>query len=309
MSRAVEAEGPVPGGLPDLGVGPVPVGGRAEEVRPGLVRLTGPNPGVMTGPGTNTYLVGTGRLAVVDPGPDDPGHRRAILAEAGRQGGEIAWILVTHAHPDHAPGAGGLAGATGARVIGFGHAGAGFRPDLAVGDGWVLDGGSFRLRAVHTPGHASDHLCWLLEERGVLLSGDHLMEGSTVVIRPPDGDMGEYLRSLGRVADLDPGLTAIAPGHGRLIGDPAAAVEAVVAHRLERERLVAAALTRAGTASVDQLLDEVYPDIGEVLRPVARFSLWAHLRKLAEDGRISSTLEADLRAADPEAELRAGWTA
>lgn len=309
MTRAVPEPSVGPGRVPDLGVGPVPVPGTAHELLPQLVRLTAPNPGFMTGPGTNTYLVGRDELAVVDPGPDDQRHRRAILDEVARRRATVRWVVVTHSHPDHAPGARALAAATGAATIGFGHRAAGFEPDRPVDEGWVLDGGSFSLRAVHTPGHASEHLCWLLEEPSVLLSGDHVMHGSTVVIRPPDGDMAEYLTSLRRVLDLDPVLSAIAPGHGRLIGDPTAAVEAIVAHRLEREQLVAAALTGAGTASVDQILGDVYPDVAEPLLPVARMSLWAHLRKLEDDGRVSSTLDGELRSTDPEAELSAPWTA
>ena len=272
-----------PAPVPDTGTGPAPVAGRVDELAPGLVRVTAPNPGVMTGPGTNTYLVGTGEVAVVDPGPDDPAHLRRVEEAVERAGGSIRWVLVTHTHPDHAPGAVPLARRAGATLVGYG-ARDGFVPDVAAGDGWELAAPSFRLRALHMPGHASDHLCWLLVEQRICLSGDHVMHGATVVIRPPDGDMAAYLSSLERLGSLDPPLRAIAPGHGRLIGDPGTVVAGIVAHRLEREALVARALRDAGTATIDQLVGTVYADVDPTLLPIARHSLWAHLRKLAGDG-------------------------
>lgn len=272
-----------PGPLPDHSGGPAPRPGEAAVLAPGLVRVTAPNPGFMTGPGTNTYLVGAGELAVVDPGPDNPAHLGAILG-AARSRGRIRWIVVTHTHADHAPGAGALARATGAERIGYGPSD-GFVPDRRAADGWRLTTASFALRAVHTPGHASNHLCWLLEPDGVLFSGDHVMQGSTVVIAPPDGDMAAYLASLQAVLDLEPPVTAIAPGHGRLLVDPRGAVSAVIAHRRRREALVLACLAERGTAGVDQLLRPVYGDVDEERHPVARLSLWAHLRKLTSEGR------------------------
>lgn len=272
--------------VPDAGVGPPPAPGRVDELAPGLVRLTAPNPGVMTGPGTNTYLVGTGgELAVVDPGPDDPDHRQAILAAADGRG-VVRWVLTTHTHPDHAPGAAPLGRRVGAPLVGY-EARDGFVPDVTAGDGWTLEVGGLRLRAVHTPGHAGNHLCWLLEPSRVLLSGDHVMHGATVVIRPPDGDMAAYLASLERLRTED--LTAIAPGHGRLIGDPQPVVDAIVAHRLEREAVVARVLEATGGGTVDELLPAVYADVAPALLPIARWSLWAHLRKLVADGRAWAT--------------------
>jgi glyoxylase-like metal-dependent hydrolase (beta-lactamase superfamily II) len=290
-------------GVPDLGVGPAPVPGRLDELATGLHRLTAPNPGLMTGPGTNTYLLGAGsgrsNLAVVDPGPDDATHRGAIVAAASTLG-PIRWVLVTHTHPDHAPGAAALAEQTGAEVIGFGQA-EGFAPDRCVGDGWTLrlaggegsDGGRLddgageriTLEAVHTPGHASDHLCWLLRESGTLLTGDHVMHGSTVVIRPPDGDLGQYLASLAKVRDLTPAVQTLAPGHGRLMTPVVPVIDALIAHRRGRHERVAEALSSLGEAGIDDLLPSVYDDVTEAQLPVARFSLWAHLRALAEDGR------------------------
>jgi glyoxylase-like metal-dependent hydrolase (beta-lactamase superfamily II) len=270
----------------------------ADPARPvalasGVVRVTAPNPGMMTGPGTNSYLVGTSELVVVDPGPDEASHVDALV-ETGA--GRIRWIVVTHTHPDHAPAAAQLAERTGAEVIGFG-ARDGFEPDRVVGEGFELAGDGFCLRAVHTPGHASNHLCWLLLEEQMLFSGDHVMQGSTVVIAPPDGDMARYLQSLERLRQLDPPLRCIAPGHGSLLEDPDAVVGGIVAHRLERERAVAAALRTAGRASVDELVPTVYADVHEALHPVARFSLWAHLRKLGDEGRARSDDRDDVAAA------------
>jgi glyoxylase-like metal-dependent hydrolase (beta-lactamase superfamily II) len=289
-------------GVPELGVGPAPVPGRLDELAAGLHRLTAPNPGLMTGPGTNTYLLGAGyrraNQAVVDPGPDDATHRAAIVAAASTLG-TIRWVLVTHTHPDHAPGAAALAEQTGAEVIGFGPT-EGFAPDRCVGDGWTLrlaageggDGGAdddagdgITMEAVHTPGHASDHLCWLLRESGTLLTGDHVMHGSTVVIRPPDGDLAQYLASLVKVRDFTPALQTLAPGHGRLMTPVAPVIDALIAHRRGRHERVAGALSALGEAGVDDLLPSVYDDVSEAQLPVARFSLWAHLRALAEEGR------------------------
>jgi glyoxylase-like metal-dependent hydrolase (beta-lactamase superfamily II) len=269
---------------------------RADSVAPGVVRITAANPGVMTGPGTNTYLLGTDELAVIDPGPDVDAHLDAVAA-AGQ--GRIRWIFVTHTHPDHAPGAAGLAERTGAERLGFASRD-GFTADRTVADGFELRRPGLSLRAVHTPGHASNHLCYLAELElpdGVgtgtgstmLFSGDHVMDGSTVVISPPDGDMAVYLASLAALGTLQPAVDVIAPGHGRLIEDPGAAVGAYIAHRLEREERVALALAAAGSATVDQLVPVVYEDVDEDRHPIASRSLWAHLRKLADDGRARGT--------------------
>jgi len=176
-----------------------------------------------------------------------------------------------------------------------------------VGDGFALGPPGPALSAVHTPGHASDHLCWLLDRAGadgpsrVLFSGDHVMQGSTVVIAPPDGDMAAYLSSLRRVVALDPPVEVIAPGHGGLIGDPAAAVEALIAHRRRRGDRVAAALRGGGRSTVDQLVPIVYDDVEWERYPIARRSLWAHLRMLAVDGSVRTT--------DPDDESAVWWWA
>jgi len=270
----------------------MPVPGEAVEIAPGVIRLTAPNPGPMTGPGTNSYLLGRRPVTVLDPGPDDEVHVGRLLAAAP---GPIGVVAVTHTHPDHAPAAAALARASGATVVGFG-ARDGFEPDATAAEGYGIDvDGRTTLRALHTPGHASNHLCWLLEEEGVLFSGDHVMDGSTVVIAPPDGDMAAYLDQLRRLRRL--GLGAIAPGHGRLITDPDARLDGYLAHRAEREQQVVTALAAAPEPqTVADLVAAIYVGTPEALLPVARFSVWAHLRKLAAEGRASCADADDVAA-------------
>jgi glyoxylase-like metal-dependent hydrolase (beta-lactamase superfamily II) len=257
------------------------VAGVARALSPLVRRIVAPNPGLMTGPGTNTYLVGIDEIVVIDPGPDDDGHLDSIV---GCGGDRIRWIAVTHTHPDHSPGAAGLKARTGAQVLGYG-AKDGFKPDLRVREGHTIEATEFRLKALHTPGHASNHLCWYLEEERMLFSGDHLMQGSTVVIKPPDGDMAAYLESLERLRKMR--LRAIAPGHGHLLEEPKETIDWYIAHRLEREQKVAEVLAERGTATIAELLPEVYGDVDPALHPVARYSLHAHLLKLAKEGRAS----------------------
>jgi glyoxylase-like metal-dependent hydrolase (beta-lactamase superfamily II) len=242
-------------------------------------RIVAPNPGLMTGPGTNTYLIGVDEIVVVDPGPADAAHLDAIV---GCGGDRIRWIAVTHTHPDHAPGVAGLKARTGAEVLGY-EARDGFVPDTEIGEGFELEGTEFRLQAVYTPGHASNHLCYLLLNERMLLSGDHVMEGSTVVISPPDGDMAVYLDSLRRLLSLR--LRSIAPGHGQPIEDPDAYVTAYLDHRAAREQEIVDALA-AGLTTIDAVVARVYADVAEELHPVARRTVHAHLRKLAQEGRV-----------------------
>ena len=269
--------------------------GVVTELSPLVRRVLAPNPGIMTGPGTNTYLIGRQAVAVIDPGPDDSEEHLDAVAAAGA--GRIKWILVTHTHPDHSPGAVGLKARTGAQVLGFDERD-GFVPDEAIGDGWVLEAPGFRLSALHTPGHASNHLCYRLDGERLLFSGDHIMNGSTVVIAPPDGDMAAYLDALEALKEQV--LDAVAPGHGPWIDDPAAKLDEYITHRLAREAAIAAALEAAGHATVEELVASVYTDVPEVLHPIARFSVWAHLRKLAADGKAAG--------ADPD-DMQAPWSA
>jgi glyoxylase-like metal-dependent hydrolase (beta-lactamase superfamily II) len=244
------------------------------------------NPGMMTGPGTNTYLVGQDEIAVIDPGPDDADHLDAIAAAGS---GRIRWILCTHTHGDHSPGAAGLKERTGAEVLAFADRD-GLVCDRHLVDGDTIEGTEFTLRVIHTPGHAANHICFLLERDRLLFSGDHIMDGSTVVITPLDGDMGEYLASLERLQAWSPALRAIAPAHGHVIDDPAAKLDDYITHRLEREAQVLAALQGFGADGADtaQLVEAIYTDVPEFLWPVARFSVWAHLRKLDDEGTASA---------------------
>jgi glyoxylase-like metal-dependent hydrolase (beta-lactamase superfamily II)/8-oxo-dGTP pyrophosphatase MutT (NUDIX family) len=252
-----------------------------------VTRLTAPNPGMMTGPGTNTYLVGEADRAVVDPGPDIPSHIEKILAF-----GNIKWVLCTHTHSDHSPAAAAIRAATGAKLLGR-PAPAGqdatFKPDVVLEHGERLEMGAIALRAIHTPGHASNHLCYLLEPTRMLFSGDHVMQGSTVVINPPDGDMRAYLRSLEKL--LAEEIAIIAPGHGYLIGAPNKELRRLIAHRLAREEKVREALARIGPASVDELLPLVYDDVPARIHGVAARSLTAHLEKLVADGLVRALNE------------------
>jgi len=264
--------------------------GRVVQLSERVRRLTAPNGSVMTGPGTNTYFVGDphgAACAVIDPGPDDASHVEAIMAAAPAP---IRWIIVTHTHRDHSPAAAALKARTGAPLFGMRARfaewqDAGFAPDRLVTDGERLAvGDRSTLRAIHTPGHASNHVCYLLEEERTLFTGDHVMQGSTVVINPPDGDMAQYIDALHALLRED--LEWLAPGHGFLIERPADAVERLIRHRLGREAKVLDALRVLGPSELDPLLVRVYDDVPVLMHPVAQRSLTAHLLKLAAEGRV-----------------------
>lgn len=261
------------------------VSGQLDEIAPGVRRLVAHNASYMTGPGTNTYLLGRDSYAVIDPGPLGDEHVRRILAETN---GRIDAVLVTHTHRDHSPAAMLIAQATGAQVLGRappddGRQDLSFAPTRTLHDNDRVSLDGSILRAVHTPGHASNHLCYVLEATGLIFTGDHLMQGSTVVIAPPDGHMGQYLRSLQRL-QREP-VTRIAPGHGLTIEDAQAEVARIITHRLQREAKVVSRLSDAGRATVDDLVARVYDDVDPRLHPLAKSSLLAHLIKLEEDRR------------------------
>ncbi len=259
---------------------------------PGVRRFVAPNPSMMTGPGTNTYLFGEREIAVLDPGPVIESHLEHIERDAG---GRIRWILVTHTHPDHSPAARVLAERTGAELLGRPapkgeHQDATFVPDRVLDDGAALATDEFVLEAVHTPGHASNHLCYRHVASNWLFTGDHVIDGSTVVINPPDGNMKQYIESLRRVLDL--GIDAIVPGHGEVIKDYERLVNWIIDHRLEREAKVVAALRANPDLTSHDLVPHVYQDVPEKLYGLAERSLLAHLIKLEEDGRAAT--EGDL---------------
>jgi glyoxylase-like metal-dependent hydrolase (beta-lactamase superfamily II) len=257
------------------------VTGVASALSPMVRRVLAPNPGVMTGPGTNTYLVGIDEVAVIDPGVVDESHLDAIV---GCGGDRIRWILCTHTHPDHSPGAAPLKERTGAEVLAFA-ARDGLEVDTLIDEGFRIEATEFRLRAVHTPGHASNHLCYLLEGERLLFSGDHIMQGSTVVVAPPDGDMAAYLESLDRIRSMR--LRFIAPGHGHLIDEPDVVIDEYIEHRLEREQQVLASVHH-GDRTIDQIVARLYPDLIEELVLRAKQTVHAHLRKLAAEGKLTA---------------------
>lgn len=251
----------------------------AAALSPLVRRVRAPNASPMTGTGTNTYLVADDGIAVIDPGPDDARHVAAVLAATG--GRAVRWILVTHGHVDHAPAATALARATGAPVLAL--AGTAVPHDRGLRDGETVAGPGYTLRALHTPGHASDHLCFLLCEERALFAGDLVAQGSTVVIAPRDGDMAAYLASLGRVRALH--LARLYPGHGEPVDDPAALLDEYIAHRLMRERQIVDAL-RSGPRRVEALVAAIYTEVPQTLHPVAAQSVLAHLLKLRAEGRV-----------------------
>jgi glyoxylase-like metal-dependent hydrolase (beta-lactamase superfamily II) len=257
--------------------------GQCTTLSPCVRRIVARNAGLMTGPGTNTYLIGRDEVAILDPGPDDVLHLEVILAAAPR----IRWVLVTHTHPDHSPLVGQLAARTGAAIIGLpgsndGRQDTAFAPDRLPSDGERLSLGQCRLRAIHTPGHASNCVCYLLEDEGLLFTGDHVLEGVTPVILPPDGDMSAYIDSIGKLESRR--FERIAPGHGRVIEHGKETLAALRAHRLAREGKVLLSLRRLGAATLDDLTPVVYDDVAVERHRWARLTLEAHLIKLARDG-------------------------
>lgn len=259
--------------------------GEIVQLSPLVRRITAPNAGPLTGPGTNTYLLGKEKIIVLDPGPDDPSHLEAILAATHHR---IDTVVVTHTHEDHSPGAKPLAVKTGALLIGAeqrddGYQDLTFHADKAIENGKLVSTSEITLEAIHTPGHVGNHFCYLLKEEGMLFTGDHIMEGSTVVIIPPGGDMADYISSLQLLKRYP--VQSMAPGHGHLIQDPMSYVDYLINHRLKREQKVMDSLQKSGEISVTDLTKVVYDDVDVSLHGVASISLWAHLLKLEKEGR------------------------
>ncbi|WKZ81981.1 MAG: MBL fold metallo-hydrolase [Acidimicrobiia bacterium] len=234
-----------------------------------------PNPGPMTGPGTNCWVVSSGGEAVViDPGPDEPAHREAIVDAS--TGLTVAAVLVTHLHPDHTPLANPLGVLLGAPVMGAA-SGPGFDPDRTLADGDRVEFGDRSLEVIATPGHTPDSLSYRVDDR--LFTGDHIMGGSTVIVE----DMAQYMESLRKVLGI--GVEAIHPGHGPVLDRPDDVVAEYLAHRLERERQVLEAV-RSGAGSVGAVVERVYADVDRGLHAAAAISVEAHLRKLAGDALV-----------------------
>jgi glyoxylase-like metal-dependent hydrolase (beta-lactamase superfamily II) len=268
--------------------------GRCDQVSPLIRRVTARNPGPFTFLGTGTYIVGRGNVAVIDPGPDLGEHLEAILAAI--PGETVSHIVITHHHSDHSPLARALSKATGAKVWGravdtapvegemqleAGHDA--FVPDVPLTGGEIISGQGWTLEAIHTPGHTSNHICYALKEENALFSGDHIMGWSTTVITPPDGDMGDYLRSLGTVQDR--GFSTLWPTHGPPITDPAPFIAAYAAHRLDRERQILDRLA-AGDRPIKAMVPVIYAAVDPRLHAPAAHSVLAHMIGLVKSGRV-----------------------
>ncbi len=276
--------------------------GVAAQVSPLIRRVVARNPSPFTFKGTGTYVVGSGQVAIIDPGPDLTQHVAALLAALS--GETVSHILVTHTHIDHSPAAAAIKRATGAPTYGFGPHGSGraedrsgvggvteeggdhaFVPDVTLREGDVVDGPGWRLEAVHTPGHTSNHLCFALAEERALFSGDHVMGWSTSVIAPPDGDMGAYMRSLAKLMRRDDMIYW--PTHGPPIPDPKPFVQAFIAHRQERAAAILERLAQ-GDETIPSIVDHVYLGLDPRLKGAAGRSVLAHLVELVEHGKIDS---------------------
>jgi len=279
--------------------------GEAVDLGDGVKRITAPNPSPMTRDGTETYLVGREGAAVIDPGPDDPGHLAAIRAAAP----EIGAILVTHSHRDHSAGAARLAAETGAPVLAFGPHGAGmseammglaaeggigggegadegFRPDRTLGDGETVEGPGWRIAALWTPGHLSNHLAFALEGTGILFTGDVAMGWSTTLVSPPEGDMAQYMATLGRLMARAKTMDRrYLPGHGDPVEDPADLLSRHRAHRLARRDAVLAALGD-GPATAAELVPRVYRDVDPAMHGMAERNLLATLLWQRDEGAV-----------------------
>lgn len=280
-----------------------PVAGEVQRPEPGLRLVLAPNPSPMTFHGTNTFIVGKGAVAVIDPGPAHDGHLAAIMA-ALAPGERVSLILVSHSHRDHSPLAGPLSAETGAPVLAFGDASAGrsalmsalaengalgggegidtgFRPDATLADGDILEGDGWRLRAIHTPGHLGNHLCFAAELPAgpAIFTGDHVMAWSTSLVSPPDGDMGAFMRSLDRLGH-EPARRYY-PAHGGPVEDPAPRLAELTRHRRARETQILEAL-KDGSADAAALARRVYHGTPPALLPAAERNVLAHLIDLTE---------------------------
>ena len=262
----------------------VPVG--VAETRVPVRRILGRNPGAMTGSGTNSYLIGTHSLSLLDPGPTDALQFDSFMAAIGAA--RLDYIFVTHTHKDHSPGAARLQQATGAELVGLpapdvsGHDRS-FRPARAWHHGDLIDTEEYSVRLIHSPGHVSNHICFLLEDEQMLFTGDHVLQGTTSVILPPDGDMQAYLDSLHHLQTLS--LRYLAPGHGDIMEDPEAELANLIAHRLRREQKIVDCLGELGACHLDTLVRSVYDDVAAHLIVWAKKTLLAHLIKLQREGR------------------------
>jgi glyoxylase-like metal-dependent hydrolase (beta-lactamase superfamily II) len=262
--------------------------GVASALSPLVRRIVAPNPGPFTGAGTNTYLVGIDEVAVIDPGPDDKRHIDAIIGASMKE--RVRWVLLTHTHSDHSPGTARLVKSTGAEVLSFGRRmdkdGA-VTPDRVIGEGDTVEGTEFGLEVLHTPGHAPDHLCFLLEEERALFTGDNVLGGMFSVINPSrGGDMATYLATLTRLEKLR--LSRLCPAHGDVIEEPKARVQEYIAHRVDRERQILG-LLKTGPLKIPELVEVIYAgdELPNGLVEAAGWQVHAHLLKLKAEGKVT----------------------
>ena len=254
-----------------------------------IKKITANNGGVFTGNGTNTYLIGSDDITLIDPGPNDAEHIEKILSLGGDK---IKRILVTHTHKDHSPAA--LPISKKLKIPMFGRLvdrdseweDETFVPDTVLNHGDTISTNEYSLETIHTPGHASNHLCFYMKDIKCLLTGDHIMDGSTVVIAPPDGNMTEYINSLRLLEEYE--INYFAPGHGNIMKEPTKTINSIIRHRLSRESKVFRCVEKKQNLNIDQLLLLVYDDVPEMLHPIAKMSLLAHLIKLEEDGKLKN---------------------
>jgi glyoxylase-like metal-dependent hydrolase (beta-lactamase superfamily II) len=273
--------------------------GKAEVLAPGIRRVIANNPSPFTFHGTGTYILGTGKVAVIDPGPDDEAHIDAILACL--DGETVSHILVTHTHMDHSPGCRLLQAKTGAPTYAYGPHGAGkieqgvqveeggdmeFDPDHLLTHGEIIQGGDWSVECVYTPGHTSNHLCFQLREQKALFTGDHVMGWSTSIISPPDGDMADYILSLELLLERDDEIYW--PTHGPCIDEPKAHVQAYIAHRLEREQQIVACI-QGGTFKIREMVPLMYKDTPEFMYPAAARSVLAAMENLIKKGSVKGS--------------------
>lgn len=257
----------------------------AEDLSPLVTLVRAPNPGLMSGAGTNTYIVGTGDVAVIDPAVPDPVYIERVAREAGNRG-RVKVVLITHSHFDHIGGVVALVGQMPpleGGVAAFTDMGEPSFVTRKLADGETIELGGATLRALHAPGHASDHLCFLLEEDGSLFAGDVVAGFGTVVISPPDGDLRDYMSTLERLRALE--VKRIYPGHGPVIEEGTAKLTEYIDHRRDRERQVVDAM-RSGDTEIAAMVKRIYADVPEALHPMAERSVLAHLEVLETDGRV-----------------------
>ncbi len=280
--------------------------GAVVEMAPGLRRVIANNPSKFTYRGTGTYIVGQGRVAIVDPGPDDADHVAAVLAAV--DGEQVEAMLITHTHRDHSPASRAVAEATGAPAYGFGpHPAADtddgeseergdtdFAPDMAVVHGDVVEGPGWSFECLYTPGHISNHVAYRWREATGVFTGDHIMGWSTTIIPPPDGNMTDYLASLRLLAD-SPGDRAYWPTHGPPVTEPQVLVEALYAHRLDRERQILECLA-TGPQTIAEMVGAMYADVASELHEPAARSVLAHLIAMVGKGRVGTDGEATAEA-------------